>query len=73
MSIRSFSSVSVAIALAASTLGMAGTAEAKGCLRGAAAGAVAGHVAGHHAIAGAMVGCAAMHHHYAKNARLQHH
>jgi len=47
------------------------TAEAKGCLRRAAAGAVAGHMAHHHAIAGAMIGCAAVHHHYAKKARAQ--
>jgi hypothetical protein len=47
------------------------TAEAKGCLRGAAAGAVAGHMAHHHAIAGAMIGCAAVHHHYAKKAHAQ--
>lgn len=44
------------------------TADAKGCLRSAAAGAVAGHMAHHHAIAGAMIGCAAVHHHYAKKA-----
>ena len=47
-------------------------AEAKGCLRGAAAGAVAGHLAHHHAIAGAAIGCVAMHHHYAKKARMHH-
>lgn len=45
------------------------SADAKGCLRGAAAGAVAGHMAHHHAIAGAMIGCAAVHHHYAKKAK----
>jgi len=44
------------------------TAEAKGCLRGAAAGAVAGHMAHHHGVVGAMIGCAAVHHHYAKKA-----
>ena len=49
-----------------------GTAEAKGCLRGAAAGAVAGHVAHHHAVLGAMAGCAVAHHHYAKKARAAH-
>lgn len=47
------------------------SADAKGCLRGAAAGAVAGHMAHHHAIAGAMIGCAAVHHHYAKKARAE--
>ena len=46
--------------------------EAKGCLRGAAAGAVAGHMAHHHAIAGAMIGCAAVHHHYARKAKMEH-
>ena len=45
---------------------------AKGCLRGAAAGAAAGHFVGKgHAMLGAAAGCAAMHHHYAKQARAQ--
>jgi hypothetical protein len=45
---------------------------AKGCIRGAAAGGVAGHFVGKgHAVAGAAVGCVAMHHHYAKQAREQ--
>lgn len=47
----------------------ASPALAKGCLRGAAAGAVGGHYVGKgHAVMGAMAGCAAMHHHYAKQA-----
>jgi len=64
----------LALAGVLASLALAGTntAEAKGCLRGAAAGAVAGHYAHHHAIAGAMIGCAAMHHHYAHKAREQH-
>ena len=50
----------------------ASPASAKGCLRGAAAGGVAGHYVGKgHAVLGAMAGCAAMHHHYAKLARQQ--
>lgn len=45
---------------------------AKGCIRGAAAGAVGGHMVGKgHAVLGAAAGCAAMHHHYAKQAREQ--
>jgi hypothetical protein len=34
-----------------------GSANAAGCLKGAAVGAVAGHVAGHHAVLGAAGGC----------------
>jgi hypothetical protein len=45
---------------------------AKGCIRGAAAGGVAGHFVGKgHAVIGAAAGCAAAHHHYAKQARAQ--
>lgn len=45
---------------------------AKGCIRGAAAGGVAGHYVGKgHAVMGAAAGCIAMHHHYAKQARVQ--
>jgi hypothetical protein len=50
----------------------AAPALAKGCIRGAAAGAVGGHLVGKgHAVLGAAAGCAAMHHHYAKQARAQ--
>ena len=50
----------------------ASPALAKGCIRGAVAGGVAGHYVGRgHAVAGAMAGCVAMHHHYAKQARQQ--
>jgi hypothetical protein len=46
---------------------------AKGCVRGAAAGAVAGHMVGKgHAVLGAAAGCAAVHHHYAKQAKAAH-
>ncbi|MDJ0278183.1 hypothetical protein QLH51_15395 [Sphingomonas sp. 2R-10] len=45
---------------------------AKGCLRGAAAGAVGGHMIGKgHGKLGAVAGCIAMHHHYAKQAKAQ--
>ena len=46
---------------------------AKGCVRGAIAGGVAGHYVGKgHALAGAALGCVAVHHHYAKKARAGH-
>ena len=45
---------------------------ARGCLRGAAAGGVAGHFVGKgHAVLGAVAGCVATHHHYAKQARVR--
>jgi hypothetical protein len=60
----------VLAALAAMTVGT--PVLAKGCIRGAAAGGVAGHFVGKgHAVAGAAVGCVAMHHHYAKQAHEQ--
>ncbi|MDF0486582.1 hypothetical protein PX554_00440 [Sphingomonas sp. H39-1-10] len=50
----------------------ASPALAKGCIRGAAAGGVAGHYVGKgHAVMGAVAGCVAAHHYYAKQARAQ--
>lgn len=48
----------VVLAISAMTI----SADAKGCLTGAAAGAVAGHYADHHTILGAAAGCYAGHH-----------
>jgi hypothetical protein len=42
-------------------LPFAGSAQAHGCLKGAAVGGVAGHFAGHHAVLGALGGCAVGH------------
>ena len=39
-----------------------GSANAKGCISGAAVGGVARHVAGHHAVLGAAAGCPINHH-----------
>jgi hypothetical protein len=52
----------LALCVFASLALAAGTANAKGCLEGAAVGGVAGHVAGHHTVAGAAIGCAVGHH-----------
>ncbi len=52
---------SAAVALAL-LIGGAGTAEARGCLKGAVVGGVAGHFAHHHALAGAAIGCVVGHH-----------
>jgi hypothetical protein len=50
-------------AIAAAALAVAGPAEAKGCLKGAAVGGVGGHFVGKgHAVAGAAIGCAVGHH-----------
>ena len=48
--------VGVAI-ISMALLGLGTTAEAKGCLKGAAVGGVAGHFAGHHGLIGAAAGC----------------
>jgi len=43
---------------------------AKGCIRGAVAGGVAGHMVGKgHGKLGAVAGCIAAHHHYARQAK----
>jgi hypothetical protein len=59
----------VAAFLAMSSALLPGTANAAGCLKGAAVGGVAGHLAGHHTVAGAAIGCAVGHHEAAKRAR----
>ncbi len=53
---------SAALALALLFVSAAGTAEARGCLKGAVVGGVAGHFAHHHALAGAAIGCVVGHH-----------
>jgi hypothetical protein len=63
-------SIALAVAvLALSSAALPGTANAAGCMRGAAVGGVAGHLAGHHTFAGAAIGCAIGHHEAAKRAR----
>jgi hypothetical protein len=51
-----------AVALLIPLAGLAGTASARDCLKGAAIGGVAGHVAGKHGVLGAAAGCAIAHH-----------
>jgi hypothetical protein len=61
----------ITLALASLAL-VAGPAEAKGCLKGAAVGGVGGHFVGKgHALAGAAIGCAVGHHRAAVAARKQ--
>lgn len=61
----------ITLALASLAL-VAGPAEAKGCLKGAAVGGVGGHFVGKgHALAGAAIGCAVGHHRAAMAARKQ--
>ena len=50
------------VAVALTVLASAGTADARGCLKGAVVGGVAGHFAHHHALLGAAAGCAIGHH-----------
>ena len=47
------------------------SAEAKGCLKGAAVGGAAGHLAGHHGILGAAAGCVIGRHEANKRAQMQ--
>jgi hypothetical protein len=58
-----------AVAIALATVS---TADAKGCLKGAAVGGVAGHYAGDHGILGAAAGCVIGRHEANKRARIQH-
>ena len=55
--------IATPLLILALTAGIAGGAQAKGCLAGAAVGGVAGHMAGHHAGMGAAAGCVVGHHH----------
>jgi outer membrane lipoprotein SlyB len=52
---------SAAAALALSLLASPGSAEAKGCIKGAIVGGAAGHLA-HHGVLGAIGGCVVGHH-----------
>ena len=47
------------------------SADAKGCLKGAAVGGVAGHYSGHHGILGAAAGCVIGRHEANKRAGMQ--
>jgi hypothetical protein len=59
------------LAIAALAL-VAGPADARGCLKGAAVGGVGGHFVGKgHALAGAAIGCAVGHHRAGVAARRQ--
>jgi hypothetical protein len=51
--------------------GVTSSANAAGCLKGAAVGGVAGHFAGHHGVLGAGAGCVIGHHEANKHARQQ--
>jgi hypothetical protein len=55
--------------LALALTGATGTAEAKGCIKGALVGGVAGHMAHHHGVLGAAAGCIIGHHMAAKKAK----
>src|SRR5579875_1564695 len=59
----------VAVAAMLTAGPMAGSAQARGCLKGAAVGGVAGHLLGHHALLGAGAGCLIGHHEASKRAR----
>jgi hypothetical protein len=52
-------------------LATAVSAEAKGCLKGAAVGGVAGHYSGHHGLLGAAAGCVIGRHEASKRDRIQ--
>jgi hypothetical protein len=60
----------IALPALALVVGMAGPADAKGCLKGAVVGGVAGHMA-HHGVLGAAAGCAVGHHMANKQAEQQ--
>lgn len=64
---KSILAASAALLLAVAAI--PGSAQAAGCLSGAAVGGVAGHVAGHHGVLGAAAGCAVGHHENVKNQR----
>jgi hypothetical protein len=64
-----FMLVPAALAFSIATGWVAASADAAGCLKGAAVGGVAGHLAGHHGVLGAGAGCIVGHHEATKAAR----
>ncbi len=54
--------VAFVTALSLAVGGVAGSANAVGCVSGAVVGGVAGHMAHHHTVLGAAAGCAVGHH-----------
>jgi outer membrane lipoprotein SlyB len=69
---KAMKSKAILAVLAVSLASLAGSAQAAGCLKGAAIGAVAGHFVGKgHAVLGAIGGCA-VGHHLAAKAKKQH-
>ena len=56
-------------ALAFAIAGVAGAADAKGCIKGAVVGGAAGYFANHHGALGAAAGCVIGHHEASKNAK----
>jgi hypothetical protein len=64
-------SILIGCAVALALAGVAETASAKGCLKGAAVGGIGGHIAGHHGLIGAAAGCAVGHHMANKAAKQQ--
>ena len=59
----------VAVSMILSATLLSGSADAAGCLKGAAVGGVAGHYAGNHGVLGAGVGCVVGRHHANKQDR----
>ena len=59
----------VAVSMILSATLLCGSADAAGCLKGAAVGGVAGHYPGNHGVLGAGVGCVVGRHHANKQAR----
>jgi hypothetical protein len=69
---RTMKSMAIAVALLVGmALVPAGSAQAAGCLKGAAVGGVAGHFANHHGLIGAGVGCLVGRHEANKHVREQ--
>ena len=68
---KSIAIVLAVATLAVSSLAVSHSAEAAGCLKGAAVGGMAGHYAGNHGLLGAGIGCAVGHHEATKHEREQ--
>jgi hypothetical protein len=65
--------VALLMALTLAGAGVAGQADARGCVRGAVVGGVVGHFAGHHALVGAAAGCVIGHHYASRRHYYRHH
>jgi hypothetical protein len=69
--LKTIAIMATAFTLALASVALPDSAQAAGCLKGAAVGGIAGHFAGHHGLVGAGIGCVVGHHEATRRMREQ--